>query len=479
MEEDGKGEGVFELQFLACDSHRPAVCNLSNTYGYATNDLVVMHPSNRNRMRIIGRKDDQIMLLNGEKTNPGPIEMIIASEDRIKNAVMFGRAKPVNGVLVEAASPVSNKDSFIDSIWHVVERANQFAPQHSRIFRNYILVTDAQRPFELTPKGNVKRASTLKLYESDIEDLYRRAEEEDSDAVALDISNAQQVVKAIVDGILPGVDSSSDLFTQGCDSLQATMIRNRLRNALPTHCKHKINQNVVFEHPRLNDLTRHVVALLSHKEVSHSTLLASQDLKRMVKKYTTGFATMPPKQVKQGGNVYLVTGTTGSLGSYILSELIASSECEKIYAVNRPNTTVGLLERQKKALKSRGLDESLALSSKVQLLEVDLSRPLTDAHMMDTVTHVIHNAWRVNFNLSLESFESDLQSLMNLTNFAIATKHFTHLSFLSSIGVLANWKRDRVVPEETLLDESVALGLGYGESKYVGERVRGIATRWT
>ncbi|TIC15605.1 acetyl-CoA synthetase-like protein [Wallemia mellicola] len=477
VEEQGE-KGVFELQFLACDSHKPAASNLDDVYGFATNDLVEIHPHNRNLVRVIGRKDDQLMLLNGEKTNPGPIEAILTTDPKVKSAVMFGRAKPVNGVIIEPASPVTNKEAFIDSIWHSVNRANQFAPQHSRIFRNYIMVSDSDRPFEMTPKGSVKRVATLKMYENDIEDLYKRAEDEStSDNHSLTLENAQDVLRNIVEGLLTNVNSTMDLFSQGCDSLQATMIRNKIRGAMPSHCKHKISQNVVFEHPRLIDLIRYVKSVLSNKDTSPSSLIASQDFKRMIKKYTTGFANMPSKEIKQDGDVYLVTGTTGSLGSYILSELVMLESCTKVYAVNRSHTGRTLLERQKEALESRGLDPAIATNYKVHLVEADTSKPLDNLDMQNSVTRIIHNAWRVNFNLSLESFEGDLQSLLNLTNFAISTKYHSRISFLSSIGVLANWKKDRDVPEETLLDENVALGLGYGESKYVGERMLTAASK--
>ena len=40
---------------------------------YATSDLLVPHPTKSGLWKIYGRKDDQIMLSTGEKTNPGPL----------------------------------------------------------------------------------------------------------------------------------------------------------------------------------------------------------------------------------------------------------------------------------------------------------------------------------------------------------------------------------------------------------------------
>ena len=43
---------------------------------YASGDLIAPHPENKELWRIAGRKDDQIMHSNGEKTNPGPMGKI-------------------------------------------------------------------------------------------------------------------------------------------------------------------------------------------------------------------------------------------------------------------------------------------------------------------------------------------------------------------------------------------------------------------
>ncbi len=40
---------------------------------YATTDLVVPHPTKPGMWKIVGRIDEQIILSNGEKTNPLPL----------------------------------------------------------------------------------------------------------------------------------------------------------------------------------------------------------------------------------------------------------------------------------------------------------------------------------------------------------------------------------------------------------------------
>jgi hypothetical protein len=60
------------------DLHRPVKINtqIDGQDAYATSDLLVPHPTKSGLWKIYGRKDDQIMLSTGEKTNPGPLGMV-------------------------------------------------------------------------------------------------------------------------------------------------------------------------------------------------------------------------------------------------------------------------------------------------------------------------------------------------------------------------------------------------------------------
>jgi len=90
-----------------------------------------------------------------------------------------------------------------------------------------------------------------------------------------------------------------------------------------------------------------------------------------------------------------------------------------------------------------------------------------------SLTAVIHNAWRLDFNLSLASFESHVRGTRNLIDLALsaASPSPPQFIFTSTIGTTSNWQEPRAVPEEQISDPVVALGNGYGESKWVTERV--------
>lgn len=92
-----------------------------------------------------------------------------------------------------------------------------------------------------------------------------------------------------------------------------------------------------------------------------------------------------------------------------------------------------------------------------------------------SVNIVIHNAWRLDFNLSLVSFEPNIRGTRNLIDLALRSRRASTLRFLftSSIASSQGWDEAKgAFPEEVQYDASTAVGGGYGESKYVCERVR-------
>ena len=96
------------------------------------------------------------------------------------------------------------------------------------------------------------------------------------------------------------------------------------------------------------------------------------------------------------------------------------------------------------------------------------------------MTTVIHSAWRVDFNLALASFEGNIRGTRNLIDLARGARHAHALRFLfaSSISSAFSWERTcGPCPEALLEDPKHAVGTGYGESKYVVERVCGSCIR--
>jgi len=101
-----------------------------------------------------------------------------------------------------------------------------------------------------------------------------------------------------------------------------------------------------------------------------------REVQALVDNYTKSFPTrlaVNGSAYLPSGNVYLLTGTTGGLGSNVLAQLLQAPDVKRVYAFNRPSNSSTSQERQLSAFKKRGLDTSVLSSGKVVYVEGDLS----------------------------------------------------------------------------------------------------------
>lgn len=88
------------------------------------------------------------------------------------------------------------------------------------------------------------------------------------------------------------------------------------------------------------------------------------------------------------------------------------------------------------------------------------------------------NQWQVDFNLSLESFEPHVAGVRNLIDLSSQSPKKPPILFTSSISTLGHWPvkhPGEKVPERGFHDFDIPMPMGYGESKYVAERLLEIA----
>ncbi|KAJ6541378.1 hypothetical protein B0H19DRAFT_1173050 [Mycena capillaripes] len=280
---------VFQVFFKKSPTHTPAVLdtNIDGVPALNTKDLIMRHPDNANLWKIFGRNDDQIMHSNGEKTNPVPIEKILHEDPAVRYAIMFGRGNFHAGVIIFPEEPFDPADNqrvieFRRKIWPAVEEANKIAPTHSRIFKEMVLVGNPAKPIELTVKGTPRRQAVLDAYAKEIEDLYLSVEDSFQKhltaPVVFDPTSTLEFVRTVVVEVmrqLPGDDE--DLFQRGCDSLQATWIRNSiLRAAVDSDDVYykAIPHNFVYSRPTIRLLAGMLVDLAAGRAVTVDRLAA-------------------------------------------------------------------------------------------------------------------------------------------------------------------------------------------------------------
>ncbi|KAJ7715960.1 acetyl-CoA synthetase-like protein [Mycena metata] len=497
-----QADGTFECQFLSVpETHQMAVENLPDVKGYATKDLFERHPTKPYLYRIVGRLDDVLIMANGEKTVPGPMEDIMMASPLIKGAVMFGRERNQVGVLIEPtqhtldSADVQQLADFRNLIWPVIEEANETAPAFARIYKEMILVTDSERPMARTPKQTVIKKATVALYQKDIEELYDTIEasgdaasdvEPPSSWTQRDLQSWLKTQASLVAGRdLRG--DSADLFEQGFDSLNATFLRHRivggLRNSPDEKAKREANniaQNFVYDHPSVEELAKAIAALVNGDANGIKGGGKNTIIEEMIAKYSGGFdAGVVDRETNpkaSAGTVVLLTGSTGSLGTHLLQILLNLASVRRVYAFNRRGKSP-LAERQKAAFLDRGLDAEILSSDKLMYLEGDAASPNLGlpldlwTEVRDTITVVIHNAWMLDFNKTLSSFEPHVKATRNLIDLALQGAGVRFM-FTSSVGTGLGWDTTRgPFPEELQPTADAAIGNGYSESKYVAERI--------
>ncbi|GJJ05918.1 putative secondary metabolism biosyntheticenzyme [Clathrus columnatus] len=470
---------VFQVVVKDCELQRLSAHDtmIDGVPAFNTNDLVQRHPHNRTLYRIIGRADDQIMLCTGEKTNPGPLEDIIKRSPHIHDVIMFGRGRQSNGILVQPLC---------------FEEAESLA--------------SSSQPFTYTAKETLKKGVILNLYADKIDALYKDAEESVHAEIPIPLGThpgggwteeeSLVFVSKVIHTVLrldgKGLDGTDDIFRFGCDSLQATYIRNTLLHALrqvaPLPNIRNLPSSFVYQSPTINALSQ-LIAQASRSEI-HSPHIDTLErrtkrLENMIQRYTSNWPVHhPQKEYVNDEEVILLTGSTGGLGSQLLAQLVEIPTVTKIYALNRPGGGKSSYERHVDVFKDRGNDVEILNSSKIVFLEGDTSVSgfsITDAKLFDemrnSVTTIIHNAWNVNFNISLASLEPAIRGVRNLVNFALSSPYSTppRLLFTSSVGIIKKWANIPPIKEEPFDDISLLQNSGYGESKWVSERILKIA----
>ncbi|KAK0480581.1 hypothetical protein IW261DRAFT_1473414 [Armillaria novae-zelandiae] len=481
------GNNLYEFVMVKNDFGVPSVINtkINGVDAYATSDLLMPHPTKPGFWKIFGRSDDQIMHNTGEKTNPVPLESMLNQDPHVSAAVMFGRGYFQAGVLVEpkpqfALDPADETKlaNFRNLIWPTVKRMNEFAPQHSRLFKEMIVVAKPTKPFTYTAKNTARRQAILTDYSDEILAAYETVAESTQANIPPpsqwdDVSTEEFVRNVVLQVLARSISDDDDFFQHGCDSLQATWIRNTLLRALQDSTEFDIRQttdNFVYKCPSIAQLAKFLTSVAQGKHVAVGSGYPVDSMQTMVDKYSKGFVVTPESNSDTGNRkVVLITGTTGALGSHILASLALDENVRHVYAVNRPGDA-SVNERQRRAFSRHGLDVGL---EKITMLEVDLSeksQALTE--VIGSVTHIIHNAWRVDFNLGLSSFEANIRGLRNVIDLALTSR--ARLIYTSSIAVFKSADENQPLAE-THIGAECAQGMGYGESKWVSEELLRLA----
>jgi thioester reductase-like protein len=466
---------------------------------FSNRDLYKRHPTLPDHWIYYGRADSVIVFSNGEKLNPVTIEETIQDHPWVSGALVVGSERIQPALLLEPFKTLTSdteKSNFIEEIWPLVVKANQETVAHGRISRELVTVSSPDKPFTRSGKGTVQRGATTKLFAAEIDLLYENAEQASFPrAFPLDFSSEDTLTETIVknlDGLMlnQALDVNTNFFAMGMDSLQVINLSRLLRASLKSldydAQATQIVPRVIYNHPTASRLALYILSLIRNEgdmngKVEDQESGEIQAMKTLYVRYTKDFSrgrSNRPDSCHTDQTI-LLTGSTGTLGSYILDQLIKEPAVRKVICLNRASD--GGAKQQAEAVEQRGLKPDYL--SKAEFHQFDVSQPDLGVsepiytQILAEVDRIIHNAWLVNYNLTTETFAPHLQGVRSIADIAANSQKRASVIFISSIATADKWDTSKGPVKEDRLENWTLPSNGYGRSKMVGSLILNEASK--
>ncbi|CDZ97355.1 Non-ribosomal peptide synthetase/alpha-aminoadipate reductase and related enzymes [Phaffia rhodozyma] len=496
-----KEDDVYEL--IVKQTWRSLTARNRPNGDYATGDLYVQHPDIKDAWAYVGRQDDTLVLVNGEKTNPLPIENnLIASSAHIKDAVVFGENRPYLGALISLnpSSYTLSQQEIQSVIQSALNVANAESQSHSYVPLEMVVIVPKGTVVPKSDKGSIMRRKVYVAFEKEIKTAYEQFENGNS-ADGRNGGKPKQKIKSsdqleswlmeIISGLLKSkkirVGTEDDLFECGLSSLHAEIIKSRIKTTFDLK-GFELSSNFVFEHPTIQQIATYLTRpqdFANDNSISEAEE-AQERVKEqlaLVEKYRKFEGSSPKSSESPSLSRVVLTGASGSLGANVLSFLQTRSDPSiRITCLVRASTDSEATDRVLDSLKTRRLPLFDRNDDRVDCRAADLARRdlgLSNEVFKDLeneVTMVLHLAWSVNFNKQTQSFDSLIRGAHNLIQLSLRPKtQPASFFFSSSISTVAGWKEEWGTIPERVLGPELCLPMGYARSKWVVEKLCEIA----
>lgn len=462
---------------------------------YPMRDVYSRHPTKPSLWLYRGRADDVIVFSNGEKINPLTMEGIVSLHRDVSAAIVIGQGRFQSSLLVEAKQPPKSSEEhehLLKTLWPTIQRANEGCPAHGKISKDLVLFTTFEKPLPRAGKGTVQKKRAEMLYQSELDALYAKTHLNSNgvshDKLSLhDVHSTEESLKSIVleELEVSTLNVEDDLFALGLDSLKVANIVRHINASLEAIGRGglKILPSTIYANPTVSQMASKVMAMTGEDGQTNDSITIKDRLKDMRSLFGRYAQDLPisGRQAKEMGptapKVVILTGSTGSVGSYLLDALLKDQSISKVYCFNRMNKIPPEV-RQHQANKANGL-ATHNTSNRVTFLTTDTSQPYFGLSrsiyslLLHSTTHILHNAWEVNFNLSLKSFEPHVNGVRQFIDFSVHSIYGASIFFISTISTVMEWpvNHTRKMPEAVIDDWSLPQPIGYAESKHVSERL--------
>ncbi|MGI0483800.1 amino acid adenylation domain-containing protein [Pantanalinema rosaneae CENA516] len=439
---------------------QPADSSLAADYLYKTGDLVRYTPDGN--LEFLGRIDHQVKI-RGFRIELGEIEATLRQYPSVREVVVIVREdipaqKQLVAYLVSQSSPVPS----------ISELRRFLQTQLPEYMLPAAFVLLEQMP--LNPNGKVDRKA-LPAPDGDRPDL-------DSTYVAPRTDLESQLAETWARILqLETVGVQDNFFELGGNSLLAAQLMVCLQETFQI----ELPVRHLFEHPTIAGLARTVDALRRGLPVftNHIDLAAEAVLDETI--YPTG-TPVDLAIVAQPNHIFL-TGATGFLGAFVLSELLQQTQATLHCLVRAANVRDGW-QRIQQNLERYQLWQP-EFSTRIQAVPGDLGQPLLGLtrrefeRLTEVIEVIYHNGAPVNFVKPYSAMKAETvsgtQEILRLACLSrVKPVHF--ISTVAVFGTIGYFTGLKMLHETTDLDRGVDyVHMGYTRSKWVAEKLMWMA----
>ncbi|KAG8927926.1 large subunit of alpha-aminoadipate reductase [Tulasnella sp. 418] len=470
------------------------------------------------RVECTGRADDQVKI-RGFRIELGEIDTHLSQHPLVReNVTLVRRDKYEEKVLVSYFVPLDTGD--VDEFFSEAEGDEDKKDLVGGIRRYRKLIKDIRehlkkklpsysipsvfvplRRMPLNPNGKIDKPSLP------FPDTAEAASVE-APAQVSDLSPTQSALHEIWTKLLPSTPTSIGLdenfFDLGGHSILATRLIFDIRKTFVVDAP----LGLVFDKPTIGGLAAEIDALrdvdfglarerqltaaapqdATHDAPSLISNTYSEDLDKIILSLRESYSPVASDFTQRNLTVFL-TGATGFLGAYILKDLLHTSRIQKVVCLVRGKSSSEGLERLREACADRGVWEDEWPRGSLEVIVGDLAEPHFGLErkawtaLTEDIDLIVHNGAMVHWVYPYAKLRSaNVASTLTAIDLASTGKPKA-VSFVSSTSALdtdhyvglsdslANTKDEGVPEADDLEGARSGLKTGYGQTKWVSEKV--------
>lgn len=430
-----------------------------------------------------GRRDDILVLANGEKVNPIPLEQHVQGDPRLKGVLLIGNGRIQSALIVEPRENLAEAErvQLLASLNARIEEANELTPSPGRVRRGMVICASPDKPFARTGKGTIVKKLTEDAYKNEIEHLYSSSSKEDrlvtvnlrsSTKAVYDSAAVISFLRQIIAVSFPQestIGDDEDFVAHGLDSIQTLEITANLKRNLQGLTQASVSwitPRIIFRHSTLRGLAHILTGFLNDgvKPVEDSEASRSSAVEDMVARYVKDLPSKSPAttidsaETSSLGMTVAVIGSTGYVGSQLVVNLLSNPVVSHIYCLDRSSDAAARLTA---SLKEIDVDIN---TSKLAFLKVEIGAPRLglDQQQYEQIAKevdvIVYNAWRLDFGLAIHSFEPFLHAARELVNLSVTGQRSPRIVFVSSLSSVEGLvTMGSTVPEAVVEDPLAAM----------------------